>query len=528
MFTSVDLVKAYLARIQEVNLNGPALRAVIETNPLALEQAAVLDSERQQRGKRSVLHGIPILLKDNMATLANEGMNTTAGSYALYKSIVPDDATVARKLREAGAILLGKTNMCEWAHVRGRVFSGWSARGGQNTSPYYPGADTCGSSSGSAVATAIGLAAASLGTETDGSIICPASYNNVVGIKPTVGLTSRTGVIPISPPRDTVGPIARSVADAAAILTIIAGRDSTDNYTDSAPVEVPDYMQFLRSDAIKGKRFGVPRAMFLNDTYANDPSISAEFNKALDTIRALGGVVVDPAHLPSADLLARTRGVDGGLVIAIDLKIALNAYFGSLKHIPTNVTTLQNLIYYNNVHKDFEKPKGYEDQSQLLSSDSTTGHNTTYFDALHNEYSLGRERGIDAALEADKLDALLLPGHSRLTPYLAAIAGYPIITVPLGFHHQNTSVRYKPGSNIIYPAPGLPIGISFVGTAYSEPSLIGFAYAYEQHTRTRLKRRAYQDAIPKTQLGGEHIRWPWVEKLINMWPTLAILTTAGS
>ncbi|KAG9094221.1 hypothetical protein FRC06_011029 [Ceratobasidium sp. 370] len=496
-FTSVDLVKAYLARIDEVNVKGPKLRAVIETNPSALEQAAALDDERKKSGKRSPLHGIPILLKDNIATLASEGMNTTAGSFALLKSIVPGDATVAAKLRNAGAILLGKTNMSEWAYSRGKLPSGWSGRGGQATNPYYPGADPCGSSSGSGVATAIGLAAGSLGTETDGSIICPSSYNNLVGIKPTVGLTSRSGVIPISSHQDTVGPMTRSVADAAVILSLIAGRDKMDNYTSTAPPKIPDYTKYLKSNAIKGKRFGVPRVVFTQDGATdNDPYINVAFNKSLETIRALGGIIVDPADMPSASEIQSSQNET--IVLDVDFKVDINKYLKDLKSIPTGASTLEKLIAYNAAHKDLEGPEGYEDQSTFIESQATTGYNSTYYAALRADYDLGRTRGIDAVLEAHKLDAIILPSNGWTT-VPAALAGYPIVNVPLGFFPDNTKAA-SASLNLVYPAPGAPFGLAFLGTAYSEPSLISFAYAYEQKTRTRLQRRAYADAIPKTQL----------------------------
>ncbi|KAG8746487.1 hypothetical protein FRC10_004928 [Ceratobasidium sp. 414] len=536
-FTSVDLVKAYLARIDEVNLKGPMLRAVIETNPSALSQAAALDAERKQSGKRSPLHGIPILLKDNIATLASEGMNTTAGSFALLKSIVPGDATVAAKLRKAGAILLGKANLSEWSYFRGgRLASGWSGRGGQATNPYYPGADPCGSSAGSGVATAIGLAAGSLGTETDGSIICPSSYNNLVGIKPTVGLTSRSGgmsfslarftwkpnamllVIPISSHQDTVGPMTRSVADAAVILGVIAGRDEKDNYTSTAPDKIPDYTEYLKADAIKGKRFGVPRAVFTDDeATGNDAYINVAFNKSLDTIRALGGIIVDPADMPSATEIRSSQNetivlnvdfkvhlgsvlADASLIMIffVDLQVQINNYLMGLKLIPTGASTLEKLIAYNDAHKDLEEPEGYEDQSTFLEAQATTGYNSTYYAALHADYDIGRTRGIDAVLKAHKLDAIILPSNGWTT-VPAALAGYPIVTVPLDFFPEGTKTA-SAGPHTVFPAPGVPFGLAFLGTAYSEPSLISFAYAYEQKTRTRLQRRAYADAIPKTQL----------------------------
>ncbi|KAH7337830.1 amidase signature enzyme [Rhizoctonia solani] len=481
-YSSVDLVTAYLARINEVNKQGANLRAVIETNRYALEQAAALDVERRTNGRRSPLHGIPILLKDNIATLANEGMNTTAGSYALLGSIVSDDATVSAKLRKAGAILLGKTNLSEWAYIRDwNLHSGWSGRGGQATNPYYPGTDPCGSSSGSGVAIAIGLAAGSLGTETSGSIVCPSSYNNLVGIKPTVGLTSRAGVIPISSHYDSVGPMTRNVADAAAILSVIAGRDKKDNYTLTAPSSVPDYTQFLNAGAIRGKRFGVPRVVFTNDTLTGShPIIGVEFNKALDTIRSLGGIVVDPADLPSAHSVIDNEQV---LVLGVDFKVDLNGYLRTLKYVPTNVTSLADVITFNTEHKDLESPDG-EGQSFFITAQSTNGYNLTYYSALHSNYEAGH--------------ALVLPSNG-FAQTIASLAGYPVVTVPLGFYPNDTPITPNP-PHLPAPAPGLPFGLAFLGTAYSEPDLIGFAYAYEQHTHNRLKRRAYPLAIPTTQL----------------------------
>ncbi|KAH7334050.1 amidase signature enzyme [Rhizoctonia solani] len=493
----VDLVKAYLARIDEVNLKGAQLHAVIEINPKAIQQATSLDAERKRGRKRSPLHGIPILLKDNIAT---EGMNTTAGSYALLGSIPPGDAAVTAKLREAGAIILGKANLSEWMYFRDlRLADGWSARGGQGTNPYYPGASPCGSSSGSAVAAAIGLATGSLGTETIGSLTCPASFNNVVAIKPTVGLTSRAGVIPISSELDTVGPIGRSVADAAVLLTVIAGRDNKDNYTQTAPKKIPNYTQFLNVAAIKGKRFGVPRGKFTNDAETgNNPAINAEFNKALDVIRSLGGIVVDPVELPVADSL-NTLSDNSALVLATGFKVVINNYLKSLKSIPTKVTSLAKLIVYNDEHKDLEQPAGYEGQDVFLASESTSGYNSAYYNALRTNFALTREQGIDAALKSNKLDALVLPTDGLIiTP--VAIAGYPMISVPLGFHPDNTTAVPTNSGKTVYPAPGVPFGLSFIGTAYSEPSLIGFAYAYEQRSQNRLKRRAYTKAIPTTQL----------------------------
>ncbi|KIP05450.1 hypothetical protein PHLGIDRAFT_25089 [Phlebiopsis gigantea 11061_1 CR5-6] len=498
-FTSVDLVKAYFARIAEVNLKGPQLRAILENNPSALTEAAALDQERKKSGKRSALHGIPVLLKDNIATVASEGMNTTAGSFSLLKSVVPDDAGVVKRLRAAGAIILGKANLSEFAHFRGNLASGWSGRGGQCTNAYFPHADPCGSSSGSGVASSIGLTAVSLGTETDGSITCPSSNNNLAGIKPTVGLTSRAGVIPISEHQDTVGPITRSIADAAVVLSIIAGPDPNDNFTLAQPTPVPDFTKALNKNALKGKRIGVPRRVFLNDTITgNDPFVNQVFEQALDTIRALGATVVDPADLPSADEIA----VSGNetTVLDVDFKIQLDAWYASLKSNPSGVRSLADLIAFNDANPALEEPPRFEDQSEhrLIESEATTGMNATYFQALAFNKDLGRTRGIDAALQQFKLDALVLPAPG-FTTVPAAIAGYPIVTVPLGFYPDNVTIALA-GPETVYPAPGVPFGLSFLGTAFSEFDLVGFAFAYEQKTQTRLARKAFAEAIPTTQL----------------------------
>ncbi|KAG9313685.1 amidase signature enzyme [Chiua virens] len=496
-FNSVNLIKAYFARIEEVNLQGPLLRAVIETNPSALDEAAVLDNERLLYGPRSALHGIPVLVKDNIGTVAFEGMNTTAGSYTLFKSIIPEDAGVVKKLRQAGAIILGKANLSEWAHFRGNLASGWSGRGGQCTNAYYPNGDPCGSSSGSAVASSIGLTAVALGTETDGSIICPANQNNIVGIKPTVGLTSRAGVIPISEHQDTVGPLARSMSDAAIVLSIIAGPDPNDNFTLAQPTPVPDYAMALSNSSLVGKRIGVPRAVFLNDSMTgNDPYVNVVFEQALETLKELGATIVDPADLPSAYEIYNSNNET--VVLDTDFKVQLNAWFDSLVANPSGVASLADVITFDNANPALEEPPGYTGQSILVESEATTGFNASYYQSLAFDKELGATRGIDAALQAYSLDALVLPAPGYTT-VPAAIAGYPIITVPLGFYPDNVTI-VSAGPNTVYPAPGIPIGLSFLGTAWSEYKLIGFGYAYEQRTQTRLQHLAYPAAIPTTQL----------------------------
>ncbi|OBZ76636.1 hypothetical protein A0H81_03091 [Grifola frondosa] len=368
-FTSVDLVKAYFARIEEVNLQGPALRAVIETNPSALKQASELDLERKVSGPRGPLHGIPIIVKDNIATLHSEGMNTTAGSFALLGSVVPRDAHVAAQLRAAGAIILGKANLSEWANFRGSVPSGFSGRGGQATSP------------------AIGLVAGALGSETDGSIVSPSSNQNLVGIKPTVGLTSRAGVIPISEHQDTVGPICRSVADAAVILTAIAGRDPRDNFTLAQPLKVPNYLQALKPDGLKGVRLGVPRKFF----ETGNANVLAAFNASIDIIRGLGATVVDPADFPDFDELRASDNET--IVLDTDFKVDVNQYISELLDVPTGVKNLADLIAFNTAHADEELVKPFwTDQSTFIASENTTV-DQAYFDALAADKDLGATRG---------------------------------------------------------------------------------------------------------------------------------------
>ncbi|THU98504.1 amidase signature enzyme [Dendrothele bispora CBS 962.96] len=493
-FTSVDLVKAYIARIEEVNSNGPQLRAVLEINQNAVKDAASLDEERKRQGKRTLLHGIPVLIK--VCSAGSSLLNTTAGSYALLGSIVPDDAGVVKRLREAGAIILGKTNMSEWAHFRGNnMICGWSARGGQCKTAYHPRGDPCGSSSGSGVAMSIGLATVAIGTETDGSISCPSSTNNIVGIKPTVGLTSRAGVIPIAAAQDTVGPMVRSVQDAAIVLSIIAGPDPNDKRTISQPQPVPDYLAALNPNTLQGKRIGVPRTSVPEKNHHGspiDPYVSEAFQQALKTLESLGAVIVDPANLPSAKEILSW---DENLVLKVDFKIELNEYLSALKNVPTGVRTLTDLIKFNNDHKELELPEHYQDH--FIRSEGTNGRDKAYGKALAQNLEAGATRGIDAALKEHNLDALVLPSEETHTP--AALAGYPIVTVPLGFYPETTP-PISIGPETSYPTPGSPIGLSFYGTAFSEFDLIGYAYAFEQATKTRLSRKAYPEAIPKTQL----------------------------
>ncbi|KAF9040983.1 amidase signature enzyme [Hymenopellis radicata] len=466
-FTSVDLVKAYVGRIEEVNLRGPQLHAVQEINPSALSQAAFLDEERRLTGTRSLLHGIPILLKVCQITcLFRVGMNTTAGSYSLLGSVVTDDSGVVNAPMP-------------------------------NT--YYPNANPCGSSAGSGVAVSIGLATVALGTETDGSISCPSSFNNLAGIKPTVGLTSRAGVIPISSHQDSVGPMARWLEDAAIVLTAIAGVDPNDNYTLSQPESVPDYMKALRKDALRGKRIGVPRKTFFEEgLIPQGESIVEAFEDALDVLRSLGATVIDPADIPSSHEMRESESEE--VTADVEFKIGLNDYYSRLASNPSGVRTLADLIVFNLEHKDLEMPEPYTDQSELIRAEATSGYNATYFDHLSKNIDIGRTRGIDAAIKEHDLDALVIPQTWFSSQPAVALAGYPIVTVPLGFMADSVIPERSRGPTV-YPAPGVPFGLYFFASAFSEFELIGMAYAYEQATKTRLARKAYPEAIPRTQLG---------------------------
>ncbi|KAF8871109.1 amidase signature enzyme [Mucidula mucida] len=428
-------------------------------------QAACLDKERSLTGKRSLLHGIPVLLKDNIATVASEGLNTTAGSFSLLNSIVPSDAGVVKRYAQP-VPSFGKANLSEFAHSRGSLPSGWSGRGGQNTGAYFPSMDPCGSSSGSGVAAS--------------SITCPSSHNNVAGIKPTVGLTSRAGVVPISSNQDTVGPMTRSLTDAAIVLSIIAGPDPNDNFTLAQPTPVPDYTQALVKTALNGKRIGVPRRVFL-DSPEIDQYVLDAFEGALDVMRQLGATVVDPADLPSAEELV--TGGNETIVLDTDFKVELNRYYAALIDNPSGVRSLADLIAFNDANPELEEPVNFT--SQDMRSEATNGFDDAYFTALAFDHDLGRTRGIDAALQAHDLDALVLPSPA-FTTTPAAVAGYPLVT------------ERRPSHCV--PAPNVPFGISFFASAFSEFELVGLAFAYEQATQTRLAKRAFDEAIPKTQL----------------------------
>lgn len=423
-------------------------------------------------------------------------MNTTAGSYALLGAKVPRDATVASNLRKAGAVILGKANLSQWANFRSANSSnGWSAYGGQTYGAYYPKQDPSGSSSGSGVATSLGLAAVSLGTETDGSIISPSQLNNLVGIKPTVGLTSRALVIPISERQDTVGPMARTVEDAALVLQAIAGPDPADNYTLASPFNhtLPNYVAACKLDALKGKRIGVPRNYISSRTATSAPILDA-FEKALDILREAGATIVENTNYTSYEEYQQSYAES--IVLDTDFIANLKSYLNQLTYNPTGVKTLADVKNFTETFKPEEFPfrdtLGWDEALSFNFSNSDAEAWAAY---QYNQY-LGGVGGVLGALKNYTLDAVVTP--SANSPGISAIIGAPIITVPLGAYPANTPVRYNRRRDLVATGPNIPFGISFSGARWSEESLIGFAYAFEQRSLVREKVKPY--LVPKTEL----------------------------
>lgn len=467
-FTARSLVQKYLDRIDEIDKHGPAINSVIEINPDAASIAEALDREREEKGARGPLHGIPILIKDNIDTA--DRMMTTAGSLALVGSRPTQDAFVAKKLREAGAVILGKTNLSEWANFRSsHSTSGWSGRGGQTKNPYVLERNACGSSSGSGAALSANLCAVAIGTETDGSVVCPSSTNSLVGIKPTVGLISRAGIIPISHSQDTAGPMARTVSDAAILLGALTGIDVNDGVTKTQR-SFADYTRFLDKGGLKGARLGVARKYFgFNDR------VDKLMNESIDVIKRLGAVVVDPTDIPTSG-----KFDDSELeVLLYEFKADLNNYLRRLGS-STPVHSLKEVIEFNEKNRDREMP--YFGQDLFIKAEAK-GPLTEkkYLQALAKNHLLSRAQGIDFIMRKHRLDALVAPtgGPAWPTDWIngdhftggyssaSAVAGYPHITVPAGYVF------------------GLPVGISFFGAAWSEPKLIKYAYAFEQATKAR-------------------------------------------
>jgi len=478
-YTAASLTENYLKRIEEIDRSGPTLNSVIEVNPDAEEIGRSLDRERKERGARGPLHGIPVLIKDNIDTA--DRMMTTAGSLAMVGSKPPQDAFVAQRLREAGAVILGKTNLSEWANFRSNhSTSGWSGRGGQTRNPYALDRNPCGSSSGSGAAVAANLCAAAIGTETDGSVVCPSTANGLVGLKPTLGLVSRAGIIPIAHSQDTAGPMARTVTDVAILLGALAGIDSRDPATRAGGGKShADYTRFLKAEGLRGARLGIARKYFgFNDR------VDKLMETAIKEIKKLGAVVVDPADIPTTG-----KFDDSELeVLLYEFKADLNKYLAG-RGPRASYHSLKELIEFNEKNKDREMPFFGQD---LFIKAEAKGPLTErkYLAALRKNQKLSRVQGIDMVLGKFKLDALVAPtgGPAWPTDWIngdhftggyssaSAVAGYPHITVPAG------------------QVFGMPVGLSFFGAAWSEPKLLQFAYAFEQAVQGRRSPRFLRSA----------------------------------
>ncbi len=466
--SSRQLVQFYLDRVEAIDRNGPKLNSIIEVNPQAIEIATALDSEREKSGTRGPMHGIPVILKANIDT-ADE-METTAGSLALKGHKAPADAFIVARLREAGAVILGKANLSEWANFRSsHSSSGWSSIGGQTKNPYDLARNPCGSSSGSAVAVAASLTSVAIGTETNGSIVCPSSVNGIVGIKPTLGLVSRSGIIPIAHSQDTAGPMARTVKDAAILLAAMVGADPADPLANTFPVSLPDYAGDLSADALSGARIGVYRG---HSGAGADARVDDIVANTIATLKSLGAEIVDPVEIDTTGM-----GEAQSTVLYYEFRTDLDAY---LEKTGASIKSLDGIIEYNNKHSDKVMPH-FGQERMLMAQAKGSLTDEEYQTALVESKRIARA-GIDRVLQANNLDALIAPtrGPAWLTDHingdqssgissssLAAVSGYASITVPAG------------------EVVGLPIGISFIGAEFSDAKLIRLAYAFEQAGYTR-------------------------------------------
>jgi amidase len=468
--TARAIAERYLARIDAIDKHGPSINSILELNPDALDIADALDRERAAGRVRGPMHGIPIVIKDNIDT--GDRMRTSAGSLALAENVAARDAHIVRRLREAGAVLLGKTNLSEWANFRStKSTSGWSARGGLTRNPYALDRNCCGSSSGTGAAIAASLAAVGVGTETDGSVVCPSSACGLVGLKPTLGLVSRTGIIPIAHSQDTAGPMTRTVTDAAILLGAMAGIDSLDTLTVSSRTHArPDYTTFLDPNGLRGARIGVARQYF-----GLGERTEAVMNAAIETIRGLGATIVDDANMETSNQYGDTELE----VLLYEFKADLNAYLATASP-SVKSRTLADLIRFNEENREREMPY-FGQELFLQAQEKGPLTSAAYRKALERNQRLSRKEGIDAVLAKHRLDALIAPtgGPVWMTDLVngdhytggyssaSAVAGYPHITVPAGFVF------------------GLPVGLSFFAGAWSEPTLLMFAYAFEQATKVR-------------------------------------------
>jgi amidase len=479
-YTARSLTEMYLSRIEAIDRSGPTMRSVIEINPDALAIADRMDALRKSKPAVWPLHGIPALIKDNIDT--GDKLMTSAGSLALAEHPAAQDAFIVRMLRDAGAVIIGKTNLSEWANFRStHSSSGWSGRGGQCKNPYVLDRNPCGSSSGTGTAISANLAAVGIGTETDGSIVCPSGTCGLVGIKPTVGLVSRSGIVPISHNQDTAGPMARTVKDAAILLGMIAGFDSSDEAMSTGrPLAKSDYVKFLDPAGLKGARIGIARKKFFGYNEETDAIVES----AIDAMKSAGAIIVDPADIPHAGEYDDTEYT----VLLYDFKDDLNKYLAG-RGTTSSMKTLKDLIEFNEKNREKEMPYfGQEIFHQAQDKGPLT--DKAYIDALARNLRLSQAEGIDAVMKKHKLDAIVAPTGTPAWPTdlingdhfvgasstPAAVAGYPSITLPAGYSY------------------GLPVGISFIGREWSEPTLIKLAYALEQTLNAR-RRPTYQPTL---------------------------------
>ncbi|MBD3377661.1 amidase [candidate division KSB1 bacterium] len=476
--TSEAWTQKLLTRIQEIDAAGPALNSIIELNPEALDIARERDQERRTGQIRGPLHGVPVVIKDNIDTA--DSMSTSAGSLALAAHHAQEDAFVVQKLRQAGAVLLAKTNLSEWANFRStRSTSGWSGRGGQTRNPHVLDRNPCGSSSGSGVAVAAGLAPLALGTETDGSVVCPSTINGIVGIKPTLGLVSRSGIIPIAHSQDTAGPMARTVTDAALLLATVMGQDARDPATRAIPADMPtDFMPFLQPTSLEGARLGIARNLL--DFH---PEVDRLFDEAVNDLEQAGATVIDDANIETIGDI----GDPEFEVLLYEFKSDLNAYLTRARETTPGIPAdLEALIRFNEEQSDQEMP--YFGQELFhMAQEKGPLTDPAYLKALKESKRLAGPEGIDATLQKHNLDAIIAATGSPAWPTdlingdhftggcstAAAVAGYPHVTVPMGAIHH------------------LPVGLSFFSTAWTDARLIGYAYAFEQLTR-HLKTPAFR------------------------------------
>jgi amidase len=462
------LTQFYLDRIDAIDRDGPALNSIIEVNPDALEIARALDQERAASGSRSSMHGIPVVLKANIDTA--DQMDTTAGSLALAGHKAPEDSFMVARLRESGAVLLAKANLSEWANFRStKSSSGWSSIGGQTKNPYDLQRSPCGSSSGSGVSVAANLTAVAVGTETDGSVVCPASVNGIVGIKPTLGLVSRSGIIPIAHSQDTAGPMGRTVKDAAILLNAMVGRDAADPMVDDYPENVPDFAAGLTGDALRGRKIGVIRNY---PGVGNDARVDAILDASVEKLKSLGAEIVDSIEIDTDGMRPAEFAV-----MLYEYKTDLNAY---LKNSGAPINSLAGIIEFNKANADRTMPI-FQQEIMEMAEEKGPLTDSEYLEALETSKRISQQ-GIDRAMEEHGLDALIAPtdGPSWLIDHIngdlfpgigsssyAAVSGYASVTVPAGF------------------VSGLPIGLSFIGGAFSDAEMIKFAYAFEQGTKVR-------------------------------------------